>query len=105
MSVLRNMLVLILIAITASCQERKESKVFTAEDIAVIPKPAELILEKGSFQFNDKTQFVISDASQKDVTSVLLDKFKNSEYMIFPRLAALTETLWSSRNSYGWKTL
>lgn len=78
MNVLRKMLVVVLIAAMASCQDSKVSKVFTENDIAVIPKPAELKLEQGTFEFNEKTQFVISDASQKDVTSVLLDKFKSA---------------------------
>ena len=76
MSVIRKMLVLVLIAIMASCQENKEPKVFTESDIAIIPKPVELTLQQGSFQFNDKTQFVIAEDSQKEVVSGVLDKFK-----------------------------
>ena len=78
MNVLKKMLVLMVIAITASCQESKAPKVFTEADIAVIPKPVELTLQQGSFEFNDKTQFVISDASQKEATAVLIDKFKSA---------------------------
>ena len=78
MNVLKKMLVVVLIAMLASCQESKDPKVFTENDIAVIPKPAELKLEQGTFEFNDKTQFVISDASQKEVTSGLIGKFKSA---------------------------
>ena len=78
MNVFKTMLVLVLIAITASCQKSKEAKVFTTEDITVIPKPVALNLEQGSFEFTGKTTFVTTDASQKEVTKVLIDKFKNA---------------------------
>ena len=60
-----------------SCQDNQENKNFTESEIAIIPKPAKLQLEKGAFQFDKNTQFVISDVSQKEVFSVLIDKFKN----------------------------
>ncbi|WP_218598527.1 family 20 glycosylhydrolase [Polaribacter sp. NJDZ03] len=78
MNVFKTMLVFVLIAITASCQKSKEAKVFTTEDITVIPKPVALNLEQGSFEFTGKTTFVTTDASQKEVTKVLIDKFKNA---------------------------
>ncbi|WP_165734235.1 family 20 glycosylhydrolase [Polaribacter sp. 20A6] len=78
MNVFKTMLVLVLIAITASCQKSKEAKIFTTEDITVIPKPVALNLEQGSFEFTGKTTFVTTDASQKEVTKVLIDKFKNA---------------------------
>ncbi|WP_282073622.1 glycoside hydrolase family 20 protein [Polaribacter atrinae] len=78
MNVFKTMLVLVLIAITASCKKSKEAKVFTTEDITVIPKPVALNLEQGSFEFTGKTTFVTTDASQKEVTKVLIDKFKNA---------------------------
>ncbi|OAD42233.1 glycoside hydrolase family 20 protein [Polaribacter atrinae] len=78
MNVFKTMLVLVLIAITSSCKKSKEAKVFTTEDITVIPKPVALNLEQGSFEFTGKTTFVTTDASQKEVTKVLIDKFKNA---------------------------
>lgn len=77
MKLVSKILMLVLIATIISCQKNKESKVFKESDIAIIPKPAELKLEEGSFQFNNKTQFIISDESQKIITSILTDKFKN----------------------------
>ena len=65
-------------ALIAACQTPKEAKVFTESDIKIIPKPAHLQLQQGVFEFNDDTQLVISNASQKDATSILLDKFKNA---------------------------
>ncbi len=78
MNVFKNLVVLILIVITASCQEKKETKVFTEADIAIIPKPVSMQLGNGVFEFNDQTQFVISDASQKEIFSTLSDKFKSA---------------------------
>lgn len=60
-----------------SCQNKQENKNFTESEIAIIPKPAKLELENGAFQFDKNNKFVISDVSQKEVFSVLIDKFKN----------------------------
>ena len=68
-------LLLFLIVVSSSCSK---SKVFAESDIAIIPKPVHLKLEKGVFGFNDKTEFVISDASQKEAVSILLNKFKKA---------------------------
>ena len=78
MNVLKKMLVVVVIVMMASCQESKTPKVFTENDIAIIPKPVALTLEQGTFEFDKNTQFVITEASQKDVISVLTDKFKNA---------------------------
>ncbi|MCB0450825.1 MAG: beta-N-acetylhexosaminidase, partial [Confluentibacter sp.] len=68
-------LLLFLIVVSSSCSK---SKVFAESDIAIIPKPVHLKLEKGVFGFNDKTEFVISDVSQKEAVSILLNKFKKA---------------------------
>nr|HMQ45071.1 beta-N-acetylhexosaminidase [Mariniflexile sp.] len=68
-------LLLFLIVVSSSCSK---SKVFAESDIAIIPKPVHLKLKKGVFEFNDKTEFVISDASQKEAVSILLNKFKKA---------------------------
>lgn len=78
MSVFKKILVLVLCAGILSCQDKKPSKNFTKDDIAIIPKPVELTLESGSFQFNDQTQFVIPNDSLKSLPSVLGDKFKSA---------------------------
>lgn len=78
MNIFKKIVTLVLITITVSCQDSKSSKVFTESDIVIIPKPVELTLQQGSFEFNDQTQFVIADASQKEIVSILSDKFKNA---------------------------
>lgn len=75
MKVFNKVLILVLITMMASCQK---SKVFTESDINIIPKPAQLQLEAGLFQFTKNTQFVVTDASQKEVVSTLIDKFKKA---------------------------
>ena len=52
MNVLKKVLVLVVVAVTFSCQRVKEATVFTENNIAVIPKPAHLKLNAGSFQFS-----------------------------------------------------
>lgn len=77
MSVFKKVLVLFLMATVMACQDAKENKNFTEADIAVIPKPAKLELEKGAFQFDENTKFIVVNPSQKELTAVLIDKFKN----------------------------
>ena len=59
-----------------SCTNRVE-KTYTEKDIHIIPKPAELKLEKGSFEFTKETHFVVSNDSQKELAIILVNKFKN----------------------------
>ena len=76
MNVLKKVMLLALIALTFSFQKTNETKVFTEKDITVIPKPADLKLQKGSFEFTKNTQFVATDVAQKEIVSILTDKFK-----------------------------
>jgi hexosaminidase len=78
MKVVNKILVLVLLTIMASCQNKKKDKVFTESDIAIIPQPAELQLEKGVFHFNKNTKFVVTDESQKEIASILIDKFEKA---------------------------
>ena len=76
MNVLKKVLVLVVVAVTFSCQRVKEATVFTENNIAVIPKPAHLQLNAGSFQFSKNTQFIVANAAQTEIASILTDKFK-----------------------------
>ncbi|WP_432221036.1 glycoside hydrolase family 20 protein [Flavobacterium sp. TMP13] len=78
MNVLKKVLLLVLIAVTVSCQKTKVTKVFTEKDISIIPKPAALQLQEGSFEFTENTQFVATDAAQKEIASILIDKFNET---------------------------
>lgn len=78
MRVFKRVFLVVLISFMASCQQSNERKVFTENDIAVIPKPAKLALNKGAFQFDENTKFIIADASQREIVFVLSDKFKSA---------------------------
>ncbi|WP_445737688.1 beta-N-acetylhexosaminidase [Mariniflexile sp.] len=64
--------VIIILAIISSCAEQK---VFTDKDIQIIPKPAELTLSKGVFEFSQNTKFVVNSEFQKEISKVLIGKF------------------------------
>jgi len=53
-------------------------KTFTEEDIQIIPKPAELMLSKGLFEFSENTVFVVANESQKGISNLLIDKFEKA---------------------------
>ncbi|GAA3562127.1 glycoside hydrolase family 20 protein [Snuella lapsa] len=59
-----------------ACQTKQVS--FTESDIQIIPKPAEVKLQEGGFEFSESTQFVVSDDAQKLMAETLLAKFKNA---------------------------
>ncbi|WP_242202174.1 beta-N-acetylhexosaminidase [Aestuariivivens insulae] len=52
------------------------SKTFAEEDIQIIPKPSELKLGQGSFQFNKDTKCFVSNDEQLQALEVLLNPFK-----------------------------
>lgn len=76
MKLVKKITLLFGIAIMASCQNNKVSKDFTVQDIEIIPKPVKLQLERGSFQFDGDTKFVVANDSQNSIASILTDKFK-----------------------------
>ena len=59
-----------------SCDQKKEL-IFTESDINIIPKPVELVLNKGSFHIDDNTTIVAHD-SLKNVANIFVDKLKSS---------------------------
>ena len=54
----------ILVILLSSCSK---TKVFTENDIQIIPKPKELKITKGFFEFSKNTKFVANNASQKEI--------------------------------------
>lgn len=65
----------ILIILLSSCSK---SKVFTENDIQIIPKPRELKITKGFFEFSKNTKFVTSSYSQKEISNTLISKFNTA---------------------------
>ncbi|WP_264530304.1 glycoside hydrolase family 20 protein [Flavobacterium sp. N502540] len=50
-------------------------KVNREKGIQIIPKPKQLVLKQGNFQFSATTKFVVSDDAQKEIATVLINKF------------------------------
>lgn len=68
-------LTILLLSLNA-CQ--KKHITFSESDIQIIPKPVELKLETGGFQFTKNTQFVVVAPNQKAISEILLNKFKTA---------------------------
>lgn len=51
-------------------------KVFTAKDIQIIPKPNQLLIQPGSFEFSKNTVFVANTDFQKEISNALISKFE-----------------------------
>jgi len=68
-------IILVLVIVLNSCSK---DKVFTENDIQIIPKPAMLKLEAGGFLFNENTQFLATNSEQKEIAKVLVNKFKKA---------------------------
>lgn len=74
MKLLSKFLVIMFIGVLVSCQNK--TKVFTENDIKIIPKPVELQLEQGSFKFDKETKFVVANDAQNSIFALLTEKFK-----------------------------
>ena len=68
------------VMLAVSC-ENKQTKNFTENDINIIPKPAKLTLNKGSFIIDRNTKIIAHD-SLKNVAGILVDKLKSSSFEI-----------------------
>ena len=72
MKFLSKVLAVFLFIILSSCSK---DKVFTENDIQIIPKPVELKLKTGVFEFSETTIFVVSNEIQKEIATALIDRF------------------------------
>ncbi|MGY5354090.1 glycoside hydrolase family 20 protein [Wenyingzhuangia sp. IMCC45467] len=75
MSKYKQILVLTLLVIFSACTK---PKTFTESDIHITPKPVSLKLEKGNFKFSKNTQFHVTNAEQKEIAYILIQKFQKS---------------------------
>ncbi|MCG2461141.1 family 20 glycosylhydrolase [Flavobacteriaceae bacterium F89] len=60
-----------------ACNEKKQL-IQSPRDIAIIPEPAQMVLGKGSFEFNSETRFVAVGKGQKEVATLLIEKFHSA---------------------------
>jgi hexosaminidase len=68
-------LIIVFIAVTNVCLAQN---VFTQKGIQIIPKPNEMVLSDGVFEFSNETEFVVSDNAQRDIASTLINKFEKA---------------------------
>lgn len=52
------------------------SAVFAQKDITIIPKPANIEVKEGIFQFSKDTKIITSNVTQKEIATALMNKFK-----------------------------
>jgi len=71
-----NFVIIILLITVVSC--KKQQKIFTENDINIIPKPVKLKLAQGVFEFTKNTQFVVTNKVQKEISNTLIDKFQKA---------------------------
>ncbi|HJR99510.1 MAG TPA: beta-N-acetylhexosaminidase, partial [Flavobacterium sp.] len=68
MRIIKTILVALLIFISSS--------VFAQNDITIVPKPANVEVKEGFFQFSKDTKIIASNADQKEIATALMNKFK-----------------------------
>ncbi|SHG24353.1 hexosaminidase [Salegentibacter echinorum] len=70
-------LLCVMVLVFSACSGNKE-KTFSKDEITLIPKPAEMKLNKGSFEFTKETGFVVQGSQQKEIAGLLNAKFKSA---------------------------
>lgn len=65
---------LLIVAFVASFLSCSKSKIFTESDIHIIPKPVELQIQKGVFEFTKSTQIVATNAFQEGIAKQFSDR-------------------------------
>lgn len=68
----------IVVLLLAICNLTMAQKVFTEKDIQIIPKPTELVLSEGVFEFTAKTKFVATTTSQREIASTFINKLEKA---------------------------
>ncbi|WP_264524171.1 beta-N-acetylhexosaminidase [Flavobacterium sp. N502536] len=75
MKILKPIFVVLLLTFLSKAYSQKIS---VEKDIQIIPKPKQLVLKQGSFQFSATTKFVVSGDAQKEIATVLINKFQTA---------------------------
>jgi len=74
------LLIIVFIAVTNVCLGQKA---FSQKEIQIIPKPNEMVLSDGVFEFSNETEFVVSDDEQRGIASTLINKFEKASGLKF----------------------
>jgi hexosaminidase len=72
---LKSLLVIIFLTVLSSGYSQK---IYTEKDIQIIPKPNQLIVQTGTFEFSKNTVFVANTDFQKDISNALINKFEKA---------------------------
>ncbi|OXG04843.1 hexosaminidase [Flavobacterium araucananum] len=75
MRILKPWLVVIFLTVLSSGYSQK---IYTEKDIQIIPKPVQVVINKGAFEFSKNTRFVANTEFQKEISGALIDKFEKS---------------------------
>ncbi|GGK23989.1 beta-hexosaminidase [Yeosuana aromativorans] len=75
MKLVHQILMATLLTVFFACEKQK---MFTEKDIQIIPKPAELKLSEGAFEFSEATKFVVANDFQKEISKALISKFEKA---------------------------
>ncbi|WP_232805875.1 glycoside hydrolase family 20 protein [Salegentibacter maritimus] len=63
------------VLVLSACSGNNQ-KTFSEEELSLIPKPTELNLKEGSFNFTKETGFVLEGENQRDIAELLSAKFE-----------------------------
>jgi hexosaminidase len=80
MNKVNRLLIITFIAVSNVCLAQN---VFTQKGIQIIPKPNEILLSDGVFEFSNDTEFVVSDNSQREIALSLINKFEKASGLKF----------------------
>ncbi|TDO68952.1 hexosaminidase [Flavobacterium chryseum] len=75
MRILKAFLVVILFTVFNSGYSQK---IYTEKDIQIIPKPTQLLIQPGIFEFSKSTKFVATTEFQKEIATALINKFEKA---------------------------
>nr|WP_314898067.1 family 20 glycosylhydrolase [uncultured Flavobacterium sp.] len=67
--------IIVAVLLVSSCFSQK---IVAQKDINIFPKPVNLVLKEGVFQFSKNTKFVVNNDSQKEIATALINKFEQS---------------------------
>ena len=71
MRILKPVVIVFFLTLLSNAYSQKANR---EKGIQIIPKPKQLVLKQGNFQFSATTKFVVSDDAQKEIATVLINK-------------------------------
>jgi hexosaminidase len=75
MRTLKPLFVLIFLTVLTAGYSQKN---YTEKDIKIIPKPTQLVINKGVFEFSKNTKFIAVTDFQKEISNALISKFEKA---------------------------